>query len=82
MRRRGVSVDEALATFRTGWPCVDARSGVDCRTQVFTYDNEWEGRWFAEKEVTVYFKYDEGELIWITTKARYGRGFPRGDAQA
>jgi hypothetical protein len=82
MNRRGVNASEVDETFERGWPCGDARSGVECRTRVFVYDAEWEGRWYAEKEVTVYFKYDDGELVWITAKARYGSGFPRGGAQA
>ena len=82
MTRRGVTAVEVEQTFTEGWPCGDSRPGVDCRTLVFPFDGEWEGRRYEEKEVTVYFKYDGDELIWITSKARYGAGFPRGGAHA
>jgi len=32
-----------------------------------------------EPEVTVYYKFLEGELIILTVKARYGRDCPRGE---
>jgi hypothetical protein len=60
-----------------GWPCLDAQPGTECRTLVFTFRGEWEGRWYEEKEVTVYFKHVNGALILLTAKARYGSKFPR-----
>ncbi len=39
---------------------------------------EWEGQFYQEKEVTVYYKVTDEGLILLTAKARYGQGFPRG----
>lgn len=77
MAARGVLESEVLAALETGWPCDDAQSGTDCRTMVFEFRAEWEGRWFEEKEVTVYFKDVEDSFILLTAKARYGSNFPR-----
>jgi hypothetical protein len=46
------------------------------RTLVFTYNAQWEGTHYEEKEVTVYFKSDN-TLILLTAIARYGSDFPR-----
>jgi hypothetical protein len=45
---------------------------------VFAYEREWEGRVHEEKEVTVYFKRNADQLVLLTVRARYGRGFARG----
>lgn len=80
MTARGVSEAEVLETLASGWPCSDAQKGTDCRTSVFAFRAEWEGRWYEEKEVTVYFKRADRQLILLTTKARYGSGFARRQA--
>lgn len=47
---------------------------------VFPYHADWEGRFYEEKEVTVYFRGRVGDdLALLTVKARYGRDFPRGE---
>jgi hypothetical protein len=46
---------------------------------VFTYNAEWEGKFFEEKEVTVYYKYKGEQFILLTAKARYGKGFKKGE---
>ena len=45
---------------------------------VFDYNDDWEGKHYAEKEVTLYFKYDDAGLVLVTAKTRYGSSFPRG----
>lgn len=37
------------------------------------------GKYFEEKEVWVYYKIVNNELVLLTVKARYGRNFPRGE---
>jgi hypothetical protein len=37
----------------------------------------WEGSFFEEKEVSVYFKLLNDTIVLLTTKARYGKGFLR-----
>lgn len=81
MARRGATPQEVEETLAHGWPCGDARPGAECRVAVFRFEADWEGRWFAEKELTVYFKYDGDQFIFVTLKTRYGAGFPRGDRQ-
>ena len=61
-----------------GWEATDAKSGTWGKTFVFPYQKEWEGRWYEEKEVTVYYKMVEGLIVLLTVKARYGLRFPRG----
>lgn len=41
------------------------------------YDETWEGTHYDEKEVTVYFKKEEGKIILLTVLARYGSDVPR-----
>ena len=79
MSRRGVSPAEIEDALRLGWPCSDARHGTHCRVYVFDYNDDWAGKHYAEKEVTLYFKYDDAGLVLVTAKTRYGSSFPRGD---
>ncbi len=60
-----------------GWEATDAKPGTLGRVMVFPYEAEWEGQFYREKEVTVYYKVTDEELILLTAKARYGQGFPR-----
>ena len=57
--------------------CKDAVSGTEGKVKVFKFDGEWEGKYYEEKEVTVYYKAIEGKLILLTAKARYGKKFER-----
>ena len=44
---------------------------------VFPYHAEWEGRFYEEKEVTVYYRRrTDDALALLTVKARYGKIFP------
>jgi len=78
MAQRGVSSDEIEEVVNTGWPATDMKPGVEGRVKVFPYNAGWEGKLFSEKEVTVYYKCEEGRIVVLTVKARYGSGFPRG----
>ena len=78
MSQRGVSKEEVERVLNDGWEAADAKSGTWGRTCVFPYQKEWEGRWYEEKEVTVYYKMVEGVIVPLTVKARYGLTFPRG----
>ncbi len=48
---------------------------------VFSYQAQWEGRFYEEKAVTVYYKIITERLLLLTVKARYGKDFPRGERQ-
>ena len=78
MVQRGITVAEIRETLSAGWPTSDCRPGTLGKVFVFSYAAEWEGRFYDEKEVTVYYKVKDAQLILLTAKARYGRGFPRG----
>lgn len=64
-------------TISDGWPATDAKPGTLGRVMVFPCEKEWEGSFFAEKEVTVYYKVHGEEYILLTVIARYGQGFKR-----
>ena len=49
---------------------------------VFPYRRAWEGQFYEEKEVTVYYKIVTGKMVLLTVKARYGQAFPRGGKNA
>lgn len=76
MEQRGVTLEEINGTLKKGWEAEDARPGTGGKTYVFEFGEEWLGETYEEKEVTVYYRYDEGEeLVILTVKARYGHGF-------
>ena len=77
MEQRGITEDEVRKTIREGWRSGDAKPGTQGRTMVFPYDADWKETHYEEKEVTVYFKVDNDELILLTAVARYGSDFPR-----
>jgi hypothetical protein len=78
MNQRGISRDEIEQTLNEGWDAIDVKPGILGKVMVFLYQAEWTGRFYQEKEVTVYYKRSEEGLILLTAKARYGQGFPRG----
>ena len=69
---------QVLDRIQKGWQAADAKSGTYGKVMVFSYEAEWEGQFYPEKEVTVYYKLVENErVILLTVKARYGQDFPR-----
>jgi len=79
MSQRGITKEEIERTVNEGWEAADAKRGTSGRVLVFSYQREWEGRWYEEKEVAVYYKLLGGSLVLLTVKARYGQNFPRGE---
>ncbi len=75
MQQRGVSIEEIETTLNDGWAADDAKDGTIGRTCIFPYNAYWEGRFFEEKEVTVYYRYKNEKLILLTVKTRYGKKF-------
>lgn len=80
MAQRGVNLEEIRQALKNGWRAGDCRPGTYGRVWVFPYHAEWEGRFYEEKEVTVYYKVKDGQIVLLTVKARYGEGFERGAA--
>jgi hypothetical protein len=79
MVQRGISIIEIEETLRSGWDANDAVEGTAGKVAVFIYNAEWAGKFFEEKEVTVYYKYKGKQFILLTVKARYGKNFKRGE---
>lgn len=79
MQQRGVSMDEIEITLNEGWDADDAKEGTNGKVFVFAYNAYWEGMYFEEKEVTVYYRYKNEKLMLLTVKARYGSEFLKGE---
>ena len=77
MLQRGTTEEEIEHALREGWSALDAKAGTEGRVFIFPYEAEWEGQFFEEKEITVYYKMIGGNRLLLTAKARYGSGFPR-----
>jgi len=78
MLQRGVTTEEVELTIKDGWKADDAKTGTEGKLFVFPYNREWEGKYFAEKEVTVYYKFIKGKILLLTVKSRYGENFLKG----
>jgi hypothetical protein len=76
MEQRGVSRDEIERTLGVGRSASDSKPGTRGKVFVFDYQSEWLGRFFEEKEVTVYYKVTDDAVVLLTVKARYGGNFP------
>ena len=79
MAQRGITFAEIQRVLRNGRQATDCRPGTLGKVLVFSYGAEWEGRFHDEKEVTVYYKVKDDQIVLLTAKARYGQGFPRGE---
>ena len=81
MTQRGITREEIEKTLKCGWIADDSKTGTSGKVYVFQYNNEWEGKYFEEKEVSVYYKMISQEVVLLTVKARYGKNFPRSGKQ-
>ncbi len=77
MQQRGVSLSEIETVLNNGRDADDTKEGTFGKVLVFPYNSYWDGEFFEEKEVTVYYKIKSDKLILLTTKARYGKDFVR-----
>jgi hypothetical protein len=75
MRQRGITKEEIEEALSRGKQAEDAKIGTYGKALVFPYNRYWEGKFYEEKEVTVYYKLMEGKLLVLTVKARYGERF-------
>jgi len=78
MEQRGISRAEIEITLSEGWPATDTKDGTLGKVHVFDYNKDWEGNVFEAKEVTVYYKFKDGNFVLLTAKARYGKNFAKG----
>jgi hypothetical protein len=78
MVQRGITIEEMQQVLRRGWKASDCRPGTVGKTLVLSYLADWEGEYYEEKEITVYYKVKASQIVLLTVKARYGKGFPGG----
>jgi hypothetical protein len=79
MQQRGVTQQEIERALNEGQEATDAKPGTFGKVVVLPYQAEWEGKFYEQKEVTVYYKIKEGRFVFLTVKARYGRNFSGGE---
>ena len=77
MEQRGITEEEVRDIVRRRGYSGDAKPGTHGRTLVFAHGAHWEGTYHEEKEMTVYFKVDDDELVLGIAIARYGSNFSR-----
>lgn len=77
MAQRGMTRDEIERALNEGREADDAKEGTLDKVLALPYQAEWEGQFYEEKEVSVYYKMVGDDLVLLTVKARYGKGFPR-----
>jgi DNA-binding transcriptional MerR regulator len=76
MKQRGVTLAELEQVLNEGNDALTAKPGTYGKVLRMSYESEWEGQYYEEKEVTVYYKLaDNKDLILLTVIARYGRAF-------
>ncbi len=78
MAQRGITKAEIERSLNDGWKARDAKSGTIGKVFVFPYNRTWQGDLFREKEVSVYYKVINEDIVLLTVKARYGKHFRKG----
>ncbi len=78
MQQRGVTQQEIERALSEGQEAADAKPGTLGKVMVLPYQAEWEGRFYEQKEVTVYYRIKDERVVPLTVKARYGRDFAGG----
>ncbi len=73
MRERGVTRKEVEKILNEGIIEKDAKQGTLGKKMVFTFKKKWEDIYYEEKEVIVYYKLKNGEIILLTVIVRYGK---------
>ena len=73
MRERGVTRKEVEKTLNEGIQDRDAKEGTFGKKMVFRFSREWDAIYYEEKEVVVYYKLKNDEIILLTVISRYGK---------
>lgn len=68
--RRGVSPDEVVTAIRSAPWQKSERGRLECR-QNFTYEREWNGKFYQTKQVRPIFVEEEDEIVVVTVYAYY-----------
>lgn len=69
MQQPGVTRAEIERALNEGWDVTDAKSGTLGKAMVFPYHAVWEGKFYNEKEVTVYYKKLQAHHTLLTVKS-------------
>ncbi len=73
MQQRGVTFDEIQRVMAEGRETIESKPGSYGKVLIFPFQSQWEGKYYQEKEVTVYYKSIAGkEVTLLTVIARYG----------
>ncbi|HDH31612.1 MAG TPA: DUF4258 domain-containing protein [Candidatus Wolfebacteria bacterium] len=75
MVQRGVTKTEVESTLEDGKFAENAKEGTIGKVQIFKFEGYWEGKYYKKKEVSVYYKTKNTDLILLTVIARYGNTF-------
>ena len=75
MEQRGVMKEEIEKALNEGWEAEDAKPRTFGKVFIFPYNDMWEGKFYEEKEVSVYYKIINNSVMLLTVKVRYGKGF-------
>jgi len=70
MNQRGITLEEIQRVLEEGWEANDAKSGTIGKVLIFPYNRRWEGNFFDEKEVSVYYRLVNDTMVLLTVKAR------------
>ena len=77
MKQRGITRTEIEKTLNTGHDAPDAKPGTIGKVKTFAFEGEWEGKYYKEKQVIVYYKQVADNIILLTAIAKYGDQFSR-----
>lgn len=72
MEERGISIQEIEETLNKGSLAKDVKAGTNGKVLIFRFNDEWEGKFYKSKEVTVYYKLIKNKIFLLTAIARYG----------
>jgi len=73
MLQRGITKEEVEKTLAEWQAAKDVKPGTFGKVLVFSYKEEWEGKFFKEKEVRVYYKFINDNFVLLTVKGRCGK---------
>jgi Domain of unknown function (DUF4258) len=68
---RGASEVEIIETLNTGLN-IEAKSERLCKTKVFPFEKERNGKFYKEKKLEIYFLIDQEKIFTITVYVFYG----------
>jgi len=79
MKQRGITLEEIQITLNYGLPAKNVKEGTYGKVYIFEYNSYWEGKYYEQKEVKVYYKFKDDKIIILTAIARYGKDFKKGE---